>query len=153
MYGCIHVQCSRIVVGPSYISGNKQLGPENSSPTSNRLSDVKFGTNLDVLAEITVRENHYWESDQSQDSLQNDQSTGYRSISICKVFLHYIYLDRVGYQQWCLRKYLFFRPTAAFWLKKTVIFKSSFLKGIPTLLLKYFFLMSAELLSIYRNSL
>ena len=38
------------------------------------------GTNLDVLAEITVRENHYWKSDQSQDSLQNDQSTGYRSV-------------------------------------------------------------------------
>ena len=47
----------------------------------------------------------------------------------------------------------FFRPTAAFWLKKTVIYKSSFLKGIPTLLMKYFFLMSTKLLSFYRNSL
>ena len=52
--------------------------------------DVKFGTNLDVLAEITVHENHYWKSDQSQDSLQNDQSTGYRSVSICKVFTVYL---------------------------------------------------------------
>ena len=73
-----------MVVGPSDITVNKQLGPENSSRTSDRLSDVKFGMNLDVLAEITVRENHYWKSDQSQDSLQNDQSTGYRSFSICK---------------------------------------------------------------------
>ena len=63
-------------------------------------------TNLDVLAEITVRENHYWKSDQSQDSLQNDQSpsveenglkngyddesTGYYSVSICKVFTLYL---------------------------------------------------------------
>ena len=78
-----------MVAGLSDISGNKQLGPENSSPTSDHLSDVKFGTNLDVLAEITVRENHYWKSDQSQDSLQNDQSTGYRSVSICKVFTLY----------------------------------------------------------------
>ena len=62
-----------MVAGLSDISGNKQLGPENSSPNSDRLSDVKFRTNLDVLAEITVRENHYWKSDQSQ----NDQSTGY----------------------------------------------------------------------------
>ena len=79
-----------MVAGPSDISGNKQLGPENSSTTSDRLSDVKFGTNLDVLAEISVRENHYWKSDQSQDSLQNDQSTGYRSVSICKVFTPYL---------------------------------------------------------------
>ena len=57
--GICLVQCSRMVAGPSDISGNRQLGPENSSPTSDRLSDVKFGTNLDVLAEITVRENHY----------------------------------------------------------------------------------------------
>ena len=56
-----------MVAGPSDISGNKQLGVENSSPTSDRLSDVKFGMNLDVLAEITVRKNHYWKSDQSQD--------------------------------------------------------------------------------------
>ena len=79
-----------MVAGPLDISGNKPLGPENSSPTSDRLSDVKFGTNLDVLAEITVRENHYWKSDQSQDSLQNDQSTGYQSVSICKVFTLYL---------------------------------------------------------------
>ena len=79
-----------MVAGPSDISGNRPLGPENSSPTSDRLSDVKFGTNLDVLAEITVRENHYWKSDQSQDSLQNDQSTGYRGVSICKVFTLYL---------------------------------------------------------------
>ena len=39
----------------SDISGNKQLGPKNSSPTSDCLSDVKFGKNLDVLAEITYR--------------------------------------------------------------------------------------------------
>ena len=84
-----HLQCSPMVAGPSDISGNRPLGPENSSPTSDRLSDVKFG-NLDVLAEITVRENHYWKSDQSQDSLQNDQSTGYRSVSICKVFTLYL---------------------------------------------------------------
>ena len=84
------MQCSRMVAGPSDISGNRQLGPENNSPTSDRLSDVKFGTNLDVLAEITVRENNYWKSDQSQDSLQNDQSTGYRSVSICKVFTLYL---------------------------------------------------------------
>ena len=45
-----------MVAGPSDISGNRQLGPENSSPTSDRLSDVKFGTNLDVLAEIPVCE-------------------------------------------------------------------------------------------------
>ena len=45
-----------MVAGPSDISGNRPLGPENSSPTSDRLSDVKFGTNLDILAEITVRE-------------------------------------------------------------------------------------------------
>ena len=87
-----YIQCSRMVARPSDISGSKQLGPENSSPTSDRLSDVKFGTNLDVLAEITVRENHYWKSDQSQDSLQNDQSTGYRSVSICKVFTLYFTL-------------------------------------------------------------
>ena len=79
-----------MVAGPSDISGNKQLGPENSSLTSDRLLDVKLGTNLDVLAEITVRENHYWKSDQSQDSLQNGQSTGYRSVSICKVFTQYL---------------------------------------------------------------
>ena len=42
------------MVGQSDISGDNQLGAENSSPTSDRLSDVKFGTNLDVLAEITV---------------------------------------------------------------------------------------------------
>ena len=85
---------------------------------ADRLSVVKFGTNLDVSAEITVRENHYWKSDQSQDLLQNDQSTGYRSVSICTIrsprpiyesmrqfrlpivkCLHYIYLYRVGYQQ------------------------------------------------------
>ena len=79
-----------MVAGPSDISGNRPFGPENSSQTSDRLSDVKFGTNLDVLAEITVRENHYWKSDQSQDSLQNDQSTGYWSVSICKVFILYL---------------------------------------------------------------
>ena len=79
-----------MVAGPSDISGNKQLGPINSSPTSDRLSDVKFGTNLDVLAEITVRKNHYWKSNQSQDSLLNDQSTGYLSVSICKVFALHI---------------------------------------------------------------
>ena len=78
-----------MVVGPSDISSNKQLGPENSSPTSDRLSDVKFGTNLDVLAEITVRENHNWKSDQSQESLRNDQSTCYQRVSICKVFTLY----------------------------------------------------------------
>ena len=44
-------QCSRMVAGPSDISGNRPLGPENSSPTSDRLSYVKFGMNLDVLAE------------------------------------------------------------------------------------------------------
>ena len=90
---CAHsdsIQCTRMVAGPSDISGNRPLGPENSSPTSDRLSDVKFGTNLDVLAEIIVRENHYWKSDQSQDSLQNDQSTGYRSVSICIVFTLYL---------------------------------------------------------------
>ena len=75
-----------MVAGPSDISGNKQLGPENSSPTSDRLSDVKFRTNLDVLAKITVRENNYWKSDQSQ----NDQSAGYRSVSICTVFTLYL---------------------------------------------------------------
>ena len=79
-----------MVAGPSDISGKRQLSPENSSPTSDRLSDVKFGTNFDVLAEITVRENHYWKSDQSQDSLQNNQSTGFRSVSICKVFTLYL---------------------------------------------------------------
>ena len=79
-----------MVAGPSDNSGNRPLGPENSSPTSDRLSDVKLGMNLDVLTEITVRENHYWKSDQSQDSLQNDQSTGYRSVSICKVFALYL---------------------------------------------------------------
>ena len=47
-----YYQCSRMVAGPSDISGNRPLGPENSSPTSDRLSDVKFGTNLDVLGEI-----------------------------------------------------------------------------------------------------
>ena len=55
-----------MVAGPSDISGNRQLGPENRSPTSDRLSDVKFGTNLDVLAEITVRETH-----------QNQNSVGF----------------------------------------------------------------------------
>ena len=86
----IETQCSPMVARLSDISGNRQLGPENSSPTSDSLSDVKFGTNLDVLAEITVHENHYWKSDQSQDSLLNDQSTGYRSVSICKVFTLYL---------------------------------------------------------------
>ena len=87
-----------MVAGPSDISSNRPLGPENSSPTSDRLSDVKFGTNLDVLAEITGRENHYWKSDQSM--------TRYKMISqlVTEAFpfvkcLHCIYLDRVGYQQ------------------------------------------------------
>ena len=67
-------------------------------PTSDRLPDVKFGVNLDVLAEITACKNHYWKSDQSQDSLQNDESSCYRSVSICKTFIHLIYLDIIRYQ-------------------------------------------------------
>ena len=45
----------------SDISGNKRLSLENSSPTSDSLSDVKFGTNLDVLAESTVRKYRFVE--------------------------------------------------------------------------------------------
>ena len=77
---------SSVPVWPSDISGKKRLGPVNSSPTSDSLSDVKFRVNLDVLAEITVPENHYWKNDQSQDLFQNDHSNGYQSVSICKAF-------------------------------------------------------------------
>ena len=87
-----------MVARPSDISGNKQLGPENSSPTSDRLSDVKFGTNLNVLAEITVTKTIIGKV--------TNHRTRYKMVSqlVTEAFpvvkcLHNIYLDRVGYQQ------------------------------------------------------
>ena len=46
------VQCSPMAVGPSDISGNDWLGPINSSPAADRMSDEIFGANLVSLAEI-----------------------------------------------------------------------------------------------------
>ena len=106
-----------MVAGPSNISGNRPLGPENSSPTSDRLSDVKFGTNLDVLAEITVPETIIGKV--------TNHRTRYKMISqlVTEAFpfvkcLYCIYLDIVGYQQWCLRKYLFFSADRGFLAKE-----------------------------------
>ena len=41
-----------MAVGPSDISGNDWLGPINSSPAADRMSDEIFGANLVSLAEI-----------------------------------------------------------------------------------------------------
>ena len=46
------VQCSPMAVGPSDISCNDWLGPINSSPAADRMSDEIFGANLVFLAEI-----------------------------------------------------------------------------------------------------
>ena len=40
------MQCSPMAVGPSDISGNDWLGPINSSPAADRMSDEIFGANL-----------------------------------------------------------------------------------------------------------
>ena len=40
------VQCSPMAVGPSDISGNDWLGPINSSPAADRMSDEIFGESL-----------------------------------------------------------------------------------------------------------
>ena len=40
------MQCSPMAVGPSDISGNDWLGPINSSPGADRMSDEIFGANL-----------------------------------------------------------------------------------------------------------
>ena len=45
-------QCSPMAVGPSDISGNDWLGPINSSPAADRMSDEISGGNLVFLAEI-----------------------------------------------------------------------------------------------------
>ena len=45
-------QCSPMAVGPSDISGNDWLGPINSSPAADRMSDEIFRANLVFLAEI-----------------------------------------------------------------------------------------------------
>ena len=39
-------QCSPIAVGPSDISGNDWLGPVNSSPAADRMSDEILGSKL-----------------------------------------------------------------------------------------------------------
>ena len=46
------MQCSPMAVGPSDISSNDWLGPINSSPAADRMSDEIFGANLVSLAEI-----------------------------------------------------------------------------------------------------
>ena len=46
------MQCSPMAVGPSDISGNDWLGPINSSPAADRMSDEIFGANLVSLGEI-----------------------------------------------------------------------------------------------------
>ena len=87
-----------MVAGPSDISGNELLGPENSSPTSDRLSDIKFGTNLDVLAKLLCAKTIIGKV--------TNHRTRHKMIShlVTEAFpfvkcLHYIYFDRVGYQQ------------------------------------------------------
>ena len=45
-------QCSPMAVGPSDISGNDWLGPIDSSPAADHMSDEIFGANLVFWAEI-----------------------------------------------------------------------------------------------------
>ena len=47
-----YYQCSPMAVGLSDISGNDWLGPINSSPAADCMSDEIFGANLVFLAEI-----------------------------------------------------------------------------------------------------
>ena len=51
MCGSCCIQCSPMAIA-SDISGNDWLGPINSSPAADRMSDEIFGANLVFLAEI-----------------------------------------------------------------------------------------------------
>ena len=49
-----------MAVGPSDISGNDWLGPIDSSPAADRMSDEIFGANLVFLAEIWAWDMQKW---------------------------------------------------------------------------------------------
>ena len=86
-----------MVVGPSDISGNKPLGPENSSPAADRVTGKNFRSEHGVLAEITVRNYPLLEKETNRSARYKIKSGRFPKHTAPSSYL----LDEIGYQTQC----------------------------------------------------